>query len=166
MNEKELGMLFCSFREGNNEAFSEIYNELKKPVFTIAHRITFVREIAEDITQELFLKLYTSPPDASVRNPRAWIFRMARNLAIDALRKKQCSDIDEVTLSFDDTERINTGIDIEKALSSLSLSEREIVSLHIDGGLGFREIGKALGISLTSAYRKYKSALNKLRRML
>ncbi|MBR6603968.1 MAG: sigma-70 family RNA polymerase sigma factor [Clostridia bacterium] len=166
MNEKELGMLFCSFREGNNEAFSEIYNELKKPVFTIAYRITFVREIAEDITQELFLKLYTSPPDASVRNPRAWIFRMARNLAIDALRKKQCSDIDEVTLSFDDTERINTGIDIEKALSSLSLSEREIVSLHIDGGLGFREIGKALGISLTSAYRKYKSALNKLRRML
>lgn len=166
MNEKELGMLFCSFREGNNDAFSEIYNELKKPVFTIAYRITFVREIAEDITQELFLKLYTSPPDASVRNPRAWIFRMARNLAIDALRKKQCSDIDEVTLSFDDTERINTGIDIEKALSSLSLSEREIVSLHIDGGLGFREIGKALGISLTSAYRKYKSALNKLRRML
>ena len=166
MNEKELGMLFCSFREGNNEAFSEIYNELKKPVFTIAYRITFVREIAEDITPELFLKLYTSPPDASVRNPRAWIFRMARNLAIDALRKKQCSDIDEVTLSFDDTERINTGIDIEKALSSLSLSEREIVSLHIDGGLGFREIGKALGISLTSAYRKYKSALNKLRRML
>ena len=166
MNEKELGTLFCSFREGNNEAFSEIYNELKKPVFTIAYRITFVREIAEDITQELFLKLYTSPPDASVRNPRAWIFRMARNLAIDALRKKQCSDIDEVTLSFDDTERINTGIDIEKALSSLSLSEREIVSLHIDGGLGFRDIGKALGISLTSAYRKYKSALNKLRRML
>ncbi|MBR3966512.1 MAG: sigma-70 family RNA polymerase sigma factor [Clostridia bacterium] len=166
MNEKELGVLFCSFREGNNEAFSEIYNELKKPVFTIAYRITFVREIAEDITQELFLKLYTSPPDASVRNPRAWIFRMARNLAIDALRKKQCSDIDEVTLSFDDTERINSGIDIEKALSSLSLSEREIVSLHIDGGLGFREIGKALGISLTSAYRKYKSALNKLRRML
>ena len=166
MNEKELGVLFCSFREGNNEAFSEIYNELKKPVFTIAYRITFVREIAEDITQELFLKLYTSPPDASVRNPRAWIFRMARNLAIDALRKKQCSDIDEVTLSFDDTEEINTGIDIEKALSSLSLSEREIVSLHIDGGLGFREIGKALGISLTSAYKKYKSALNKMRRML
>ncbi len=166
MNEKELGTLFCSFREGNNDAFSEIYNELKKPVFTIAYRITFVWEIAEDITQELFLKLYTSPPDASVRNPRAWIFRMARNLAIDALRKKQCSDIDEVTLSFDDTEKINTGIDIEKALSSLSLSEREIVSLHIDGGLGFREIGKALGISLTSAYRKYKSALNKLRRML
>ncbi len=166
MKEIELKMLLSAFREGDKEAFSEIYNELKKPVFTIAYRIIFDYETAEDITQEIFLKLYTSPPDASIKNPRAWIFRMARNLAIDVLRKKQCSDIDDVTLSQNDTDFLSTKIDIENALSSLSVSEREIVSLHIDGGLGFREIGKVLGISLPAAYRKYKGALNKLRRML
>ncbi|MBQ8207626.1 MAG: RNA polymerase sigma factor [Clostridia bacterium] len=166
MKEIDLKEYFLRFKSGDKEAFTEIYDELKKPVFTIAYRITSLRETAEDVTQDLFIKLYISPPDSSVKNPRAWIFSMARNLAIDALRKKQCSDIDEIQIADESAENIDEKIDIEGAIASLSLIEREIISLHLDGGLSFAEIGKAVGLSLPATYRKYKGALNKMRQKL
>ena len=86
--EINLQALFCRIANGDREAFSCVYQELKRPVYTICYRITGSKESAEDITHDVFVKLFMSPPAPSVQNIRAWIFRMARNLAIDALRKK------------------------------------------------------------------------------
>ena len=102
MFETDLKEYFSRVQNGDKDAFARIYNELKQPVFTIACRIVQSKEIAEDVTQDVFVKLFISPPDSSIRNPRAWIFQMARNLAIDALRKKQSIDLDDVELAVED----------------------------------------------------------------
>lgn len=70
---------------------------MKDPVFTVICRIMADRDAAEDIMQELFVKLYCAPPPSDVQNLRAWIFKMARNLAIDGVRKSKFHELPEET---------------------------------------------------------------------
>ena len=168
MNEHELQVAFADIRAGDKEAFSRVYRDLSKPIYTVALRLLGQREAAEDVTQEIFLKLYQSPPEASVKHLRAWIFRMTHNLAIDMMRKQTppavtediCGEVDhalgEVTLR----------LDAARAMSRLPQREREIVALRIHGELSFAEIARTVGDSLPSTYRAYRRALEKLREEL
>ena len=167
MYDMNLNEYFSAVRNGDKEAFARIYDELEKPVFTIVSRIVQSKEIAEDVTQDVFVKLFVSPPDSSVRNPRAWIFQIARNAAIDALRKGQCIDIDDVDIA--DDEKLSGYIvrwDIESAIKRLPRIEREILSLHLNAELSFVEISRIVGLSLPTTYRKYRKAINTLRELL
>ena len=167
MNSAELHKLFSSVREGDKESFALIYNDMKKPVFTVAYRILNSRELAEDVTHDVFVKLFVSPPDISVTNPRAWVFTCTRNMAIDILRKTQCRDLDEVTSEAkDDFSDLETRIDVESAISKLSLEEREIVTLHVNAGLTLSETAKITGLSLPAVYRRYSKALKILRKFM
>lgn len=151
----------------DNESFIQIYNELKVSVFTVSYRIVQSRELAEDITQDVFVKLFTLPPDSSVRNIRAWIFRIARNLCIDALRKKQSIDIDELQIAdSQDIQDVASSLDLETAIGSLPVEEREILSLHLNCDLGFKEISDICNMPMTTVYRKYRKALNALKKLL
>lgn len=167
MFEIDLKEYFSRAQNGDKEAFARIYNELKQPVFTIVCRIVQSKEIAEDVTQDVFVKLFISPPDSSIRNPRAWVFQMARNLAIDALRKKQSIDLDDVELVAED--EIGSVIlrwDIEAAISRLPRDEREILTMHINAELHFNEISRIVGLSLPTTYRKYRKSIKTLRELL
>ena len=163
----DLSETFARLRTGDKEAFGQIYTELKQPVFTIVSRIVQARELAEDITQDLFLKLYTAPPDASVRNIRAWVFQMARNLAIDALRKTR-------SLALEDADTVSEDIfgpmlirwDMETAISMLPRTQREILTLHIKAELPFNDIARIVGLSLPATYRKYRNAIQTLQQLL
>ncbi len=163
----ELKEQFLRVRNGDQEAFARIYNELKRPVFTVSFRIVQSREAAEDITHDVFVKLYTSPPPSEVKNIRAWVFQMTRNLSLDVLKKKRTEDIDGVEIAAEDEiGAVAQRVDVERAISKLCLDEREIISLHLAGGLGFAEISRIVGISMPSAYRKYRKALSFLREYL
>lgn len=167
MYEIDLKDCFSKVRAGDKEAFAHIYNELKQPVFTIACRIVQSHEVAEDITHDVFVKLFISPPDSSVKNPRAWIFQMARNLSIDVLRKKQCSDIDKVSATTpDEYSKLVTRLDIETAIAKLPCIEREILSLHLTAGLRFVDVAKIVNMSVPATYRKYKKAIKSLQNAL
>ncbi len=167
MSKSDLKDCFLRLQQGDKDAFARIYHELKQPVFTIASRIVRSKEMAEDITQDIFLKLYVSPINSSVKNPRAWVFKMTRNLAIDALRRGNCTQLDEADIPAND--KIHDLImhwDIETAIKQLSYQEREILSLHINGELSFLEVSKIVGLSLPATYRKYRKALHTLRNLL
>lgn len=167
MDKTELNELFSKMNTGDKLAFSRIYSELKQPVFTVALRIVTSRELAEDITHDVFVKLFISPPNACVKNARAYIFQLARNLAIDALRKKPCDNIDELALKAKDSiAPVDTRLDIEKAISLLSRDEREIISLRLSAELSFADISRIIGLSLPAVYRRYRKAINVLKTSL
>lgn len=167
MFQMDLKECFSRVRDGDKEAFAHIYDELKQPVFTIACRIVQSREVAEDITHDVFMKLFISPLDSTIKNPRAWVFQMARNLSIDALRKKQCSDIEDVLMTAkDDFEEIMMRFDIETAISKLSCKEREILTLHLNAGLRFHEISRIVELSMPTTYRLYRKALINMQTLL
>ena len=159
--EINLRELFTRIRNGEIDAFACVYHELKQPVYTISYRITQSKETAEDITHDVFVKLFSSPPDASVKNIRAWIFQMARNLSIDALRKKsRMAEQDKEICIVDSYDRIHLRMDMETALRKLPCDEREILTLHLNADLNFKEISKIVNLSLPATYRKYRKALN------
>ncbi len=167
MDKTNLNELFLQVQHGDKSAFTQLYNDLKQPVFTIIYRIVQNQTTAEDLTQDLFVKLFVSPPEATVKNPRAWIFQAAHNLAIDALRRTQPVNIDDVILASE--ERINVLIiktDLERAIATLSSTEREILSLRANGGLGFSDIARITGQSLSATYRSYRKTLKTLQTLL
>ncbi len=167
MKEADVREYFKKVRSGDKDAFKYIFNEYKKPVFTVVCRIVGDIQTAEDITQEVFVKLFFSPPDSSVKNTRAWIFKIARNFSIDALRKKQSLSIDDVELKADDTcDKIALRLDLEAAINKLSDTQRQILTLHLNGGLKFNEIAFITGLSLSATYRSYRKALKTLREIL
>ncbi len=162
--EENLQHLFSRFCSGDTKAFAQLYHQLKTPVYTICYRILGSREAAEDVTHDVFVKLYQSPPAKPVQNPRAWVFQVAHNLAIDALRRQSrwvsgAVDIWEDAI----TERVDTRLDLQQALVQLSQQERALLALRLNGGLHFREVATILGKSLPATYRMYQAAMRRLR---
>ncbi|MCL2488888.1 MAG: RNA polymerase sigma factor [Oscillospiraceae bacterium] len=156
------------FRDGDRQAFAEIYDRMKTPLFTVICRIARDRETAEDILHDLFVKLYQSPPDDTVGNPRAYIYKMARNLAVNSARRPAA---DELSDALADpvppvSETAADRLDIAEGMRRLAADEAEIVSLHLYGGLTFREIAGIAGIPLGTALWKYRRAIGKLRNYL
>ena len=167
MAEINLKELFARMQNGDSEAFACVYRELKQPVYTICYRITQSRETAEDITHDVFVKLFRSPPDTSVKNIRAWIFQMARNLSIDTLRKNARMAEQDGQCSADDAyDYMHLRMDLEAALRKLPRDEREILTLHLNADLHFREISDIMGLSLPATYRKYRKALKTVQKEL
>ncbi|MCH5200996.1 MAG: sigma-70 family RNA polymerase sigma factor [Oscillospiraceae bacterium] len=167
MTDEELCAKLDQVREGDMTAFEEIYCELKTPVMTVAMRITGDRHAAEDVLQEVFVKLYQSPPDPRIKKPRAYIFRMARNLAIDGIRVQQPVSLDgyEDTLQSKDPDPAGR-LDIEAALMSLPSEQRQTVSLHLNGGLKFREIADITETPLGTVLWRYRKAIKRLQDLL
>ena len=165
MNETDLQKAFDKIRNGDREAFTLLYSDLKQPIYTIICRIVQSRETAEDITQDVFVKLFVSPPEPSVKNIRAWIFRMARNLAIDALRQKQpCDPLEEHSLQADPDPTVK--LDLERAFARLTAGERQLVALHLSAGLTFREVASMVERPLGTVLWQYRKAIEKLRNTL
>lgn len=164
MDNYVLGEYLMHLNSGDKNAFIKIYEEFKTPVFTIIFRIVKSKESAEDVTQDFFVKLYRSPPESKIINPRAWLFKAARNMAIDHLRSARSFDILDENLSYETD--ISVNIDIEKAILSLKREEREIVTLHLNCDLTFSEISNITGLSLPSVYRRYQKALKMLKEKL
>ena len=168
MTNDELTRLFPLVRTGDERACEQLWNGMNIPVYTVALRILDDKYLAEDVTQEVFVKLFRDPPGGEVRNPRAWIFRIMHNAALNCLERQRVrasDELDESTapVTSDDCD---TRLDIAAALSRLGCTEREIVTLRAVAGSSFREISAAVGLPLGTVYFKYRQAIAALRDML
>lgn len=170
IGDRQLLSLFSALRSGSMSAFEEIYSALSKPVYTVALRIAGERTLAEDITQEVFIKLFSSPPDGSVKKPRAYIFAMTHNAAINSLKKiSQCENIEcaeDIPGSYSLQTAAENRLDIAAALAELPQEEREVVALRVNGGFKFREIARIMGIPAGTAAWRWNKAINTLRQIL
>lgn len=164
MTDNELRQALSKLRNGERDALAEIYDSLSTPIYTISLRITGRRDLAEDAVQELFMKLQSAPPK-DMAKPRAYIFKAARNTAIDILRREPShEDIDEHH-DIAAPEAADSS-DIVAALMQLPEEQRSIVTLHINAGLKFREISEATETPLGTVLWRYNKALKTLRDIL
>lgn len=162
---------------GLEQRVSQLFELLRDPVYRYLVLTLGNRADAEDLTQEAFLRLYTSlAKGQAVENVRAWIFRVARNLAIDQQRKKtsvEAADAEawvqvcllrpdptpDAELRLLDQERRER---FQAALQGLSTQERHCLYLRIEG-LSYSEIAEVLGISSTTVPTFLSRGLKKLR---
>ena len=167
MDNSHLQEYFARVRHGDTEAYAAIYTDLKTPVYTVIYRIVGCHESAEDIMQELFLRLFRQPPDKSVKNLRAYIFRAAHNMALDHLRRNRPLSLDDADSSESVCEsELDTELDIDAALRRLTDEERRVVILRINAALTLHETAQIMGKSAASVHRTYNRALKKLKQLL
>jgi RNA polymerase sigma-70 factor (ECF subfamily) len=126
---------------------------------------------ADDVVQEAFVRLARQP--AAPENVAGWLYRVVRNGAISAARsegrrRRHEAAAGSETRSWFISKR-ETALDGEaaaRALVRLPLEEREVIVAHLWGGLTFAEIGEVIGISSSTAHRRYEAGLCKLREWL
>lgn len=164
MEDRALRSLLFAVRQGDRAAFTALYDAMSPPLYTVLFRIVGDRAAAEDLLQELFLRVYQSPPDTA-RRPRAYLFAMARNLALDDLRRRRpeaaLSEL-EAAPAVD----VDGRVDVERALSALSAADRQLVTLHLNAGLKFREIAQVMEMPLGTVLWRYRRAIELLRQEL
>ena len=152
--------------------------ELRDPVFRYLRTLGCRHSLAEEITQEAFLRLHRALRDGMLVNDvRAWVFRVARNLCIDSRRENQhywtadAEGGERMDLEHSDSspdpeqqvlqrERIRL---IERDVLRLPELQRECMHLKAQG-LRYHEIAAALDISMTAAVDCVRQAVKRLAR--
>ena len=139
------------------------YLKYKDNVFRFVLSIVKNTYLAEDITQECFLKFiknYNSIKDKS--KIKAWLFTTARNLSLNKLNESKKS-ISE-TLSNDILYEDNAGF--FELINTLSNEEQHLVCLKIIGKFKWKEIAKMLGSSEETLKKRYQRILQKIKKQL
>jgi RNA polymerase sigma-70 factor (ECF subfamily) len=157
------------------DSFEAVYRECVGDVHGYALSMLGDRSSAEDVTALAFERLYRSRAklDRTRGTPRAWLFAIVRNAALDELRRRRRRP---QTLSTGDAPEQADGIDparllerlaereiVREALARLNPREREVVLLKFHGQLSNAELGRVLGISESNAGTRLHRALERLR---
>ena len=145
-------------RRGDQKAFAVIVHSYERLVFTYVFRLVDDRRLAEDLTQDVFLKVYRGLPAFSERSAfTTWLFQIAKNTVIDELRaierRPQAVNIDDVLMPtlvearFEQAEPIGA---LWTAVAALNVDLRTALLLRDIVGLSYAEIADALQITLTT----------------
>lgn len=167
MSELEFQRCLREIDSGKKESLKKIYDYYGHAVYSYALSIVKCRSLAEDICQEVFVKVWGNSRNyRRFGNPKGWIMTITRNTAIDYLRKYRREDIIEefhIAVDRDMSDEINQKIYINEALADLKDEEREIVILHAICDLTFKSIGEILNKPLGTVTWRYREAIKKLR---
>lgn len=145
-------------RRGDPKAFSVIVHSYERLVFAYVLRVVDDRRLAEDLTQDVFLKVFKGLPAFSERSAfTTWLFQITKNTVIDELRsierRPQAVNIDDVPMPtlvearFEQAEPIDA---LWAAVASLSVDLRTALLLRDIVGLSYYEIADALEITRTT----------------
>jgi RNA polymerase sigma-70 factor (ECF subfamily) len=121
---------------------------------------------AEDIVQEAFLRLLQESPFP--KSPKAWLFRVVRNLSIDLSRRKKEIQKNDLTNHWFDHNHNNNNNNLTKDLTEglqlLPQEVREIIVAKIWGNLKFHEIAELTNRPVSSVHHDYQQGINQLRK--
>jgi RNA polymerase sigma-70 factor (ECF subfamily) len=155
------------------EAFEQLYDGYHRLVFGIALRIASDAALAEDVTQSIFLKLWSAPDAFREGNFSGWLSRVTRNRALDVVRSRSNRPTDEIPAdipaeaSTDST--VFARIDAQRvrgALSALSEEQRAPIEMGFFAGITHEEIARRTGIPLGTIKTRIRTGLRRMREML
>jgi RNA polymerase sigma-70 factor, ECF subfamily len=154
----------------DTETFAALYERTFPRVYAYVASLLRDRSAAEDVTAQAFERAYRKR--SSYRSRRgsreAWVFGIARNAALDELRRrKRRADLDtepEDTSARSLAELALRREVVRAAMTTLDGKERDLIALKFSGGLSNAEIARVLGMSETNAGTRLHRALTKLRK--
>ena len=151
-----------------------LYDAHAQALFGFLLNVTRNEEDTRDLMQEVFLRLGRQPALlAGVREPRAYLLRLAHNAAIDLFRRrsareKHLEQTAEVGIfaPTDDPDEAAFRKAITQAMEELPSEQRAVVHLKLWEDLTFDRIAGVLDISINTAASRYRYGLDKLRQRL
>ena len=162
-------------------SISTLYERYSRTVFGVGFKILGDRSLAEELVQEVFLKVWRSGRtfDPSRGSFSTWLYRVTRSVALDLYRKRahrvrQVSDGDvHITTTRDLSAGPQEAVDeswlswrVSRALDMLDAPHREVIDLAYFGGLSQREISERTGVPLGTVKTRTASAYKRLRKEL
>jgi len=134
-------------------------------VFRYLWRVVGQADAARDLTQEVFLRVSrAAAPENGADARRAWVFRIARNLALNHLRDRGRQP-ETVPLTLDATQPATQELSValERALAALSELDRDVFLLRESAGLSYDEIAVACELSIEAVRSRLHRAREQLR---
>ncbi|WP_372772576.1 RNA polymerase sigma factor [Mangrovibacterium sp.] len=166
------------FKMGNQESFRKIYDFFFDRLYWYGSKISPDSELVEDCIQELFLKLYTNRENLSETDQLE--FYLLKSLKLTIYQKLRYQNrLEELSQPLDsfnlelvvetdesegcDTERIRM---VKESILSLSPAAQEILYLKFYSNLGYKEIGKMMGVQPDSVKKQVYRTIGRLKEIL
>jgi RNA polymerase sigma-70 factor, ECF subfamily len=153
-------------------AFDRLYKSSRDDVYAYVASLVRDAAAAEDVTATAFERAFRkrSRFDPSRGEPRAWLFGIARNAALDELRRRgrqaelaaEPADLSSAP-AHESAEASERRLAVSAALAGLEASERELIALKFFAGLTNAEIAVVVGIGESNAGTRLHRAMTKLR---
>lgn len=179
------GELAARFLQGDGRAFEALVKRYARPIFNFVYRFVGNYDEANDVAQTVFIQIHTSLPSARLDLPlRPWIFQIARNKALDHLRRRRAVHFSQMEADDEEGEspveriadadplpdelyeRKDLQRVLAEAITALPPKYRTVVTLRYVGGLTFGEIGETLDMPENTAKTIFQRAKGMLRRSL
>lgn len=163
---------------GDRAALRSVYDETSAKLFGICLRISRDRELAEDVLQDVYLKVWRRAGrfDATKASPITWLAAIARNTAIDAIRKRGRRDevSDDVLADFvDDTPRADVLVEqgqerarVVDCLDTLEGEQKRSIREAFFGGLTYAELAERRGVPLGTMKSWIRRGLSRMKECL
>jgi RNA polymerase sigma-70 factor, ECF subfamily len=162
----DLGVLRKAQR-GEERAFALIVRAYETPVYNYVLRLVGDRALAEDLTQEVFLRVYQGLPNFSLRSKfTTWLFQVTKNRVLDELRATErrpratvaLEDVPPLEVLDAPFERLEAIDAVWRAVENLTVDLKMALLLRDVVGMSYNEIADALEITLaTVKWRIYKA---------
>jgi RNA polymerase sigma-70 factor (ECF subfamily) len=178
-----------NYQKNGRDSFNILVKRHVNSVYLFIFKLIGNKEDAEDITQETFIKVWQKLSKFDMnKNFKTWLFSIAKNTAIDKLRKKR--SINFTSLDTDETEVLDGGSNFEsnladteplpdeifakkestdallKALAQLSDNQKLIIHLHITEDLTYEEISEIIGSPMNTVKGQFRRSILKLKNIL
>ena len=160
-------------RARDAEAFETLYDRYHRLVYGVAMRVLADVSAAEDVTQTVFLKIWSSPALFRDGNFGAWIARVARNRAVDLVRTRTLHGESEIPHSVPAEDALEetalariSGERVREALAQLPVEQREPIELGFFGGVTQEQIARSTGLPLGTVKTRIRTGLRRLRHAL
>jgi RNA polymerase sigma factor (sigma-70 family) len=158
----------------DEQAYSFLYDRYSKALFVVILQLVNRHEVAEDVLQEVFIKIWQNIGMYDERKGRlyTWMLNIARNQAIDRLRSKDFNNQSRtVELSSNVYNASGEGARVEdvglkKTLAQLPEDNRKLLELAYFQGYTHEEIAKMIQIPLGTVKTRIRSTVSKLRNIL
>ena len=169
-------LLVWKLKRGNSDALRQIYEKYKRDLLALALALSNDKGAAEDVVHDVFVSFVQFAEKLQLRTSlKSYLLSCIAN-RVRNLHREKCQQ----AIRLDAAEAISSDSDgpeqmaiaseelhrIGLAMVQLSYEQREVIILHLQGGMRFRAIALSQGVSINTIQSRYRYGLNKLRSLL
>jgi len=177
--EKDDKAIIYEYIKGDQKALEFLVKRYLKPIYSFVYRNIGDVEAAEDVTQEVFVKVWKNIRKFDLNKDfKPWIFQIAKNASIDYLRKRKTVPFSKFENSLGQNmltetlaekgpnliESLNIKTEFEKAIGSLSEKDKNLMQLRHSQGMSFKEIAQNMNLSINTIKSQYRRTIKNMQR--
>ncbi len=177
--QRGLAALLAAVATGNRDAFTRFYRATSPRVFGLALRILRGQAAAEEVTQEVYLQVWTTAEryDPALSTPIGWLMMLTHRRAVDRVRAEQSSTVRDRAFGHAHLGRDHDAVAetvgqrleeqaVAHCLDTLTDTQREAIGLAYYSGHTYREVAEQLDAPLSTVKSRIRDALKRLQSCL